>query len=134
MKEITLGVLFKFYIDVFDKFGLHLLNETDQMLSYYVFQETDVNIGYCSRNILTRFLDEGFIDEDILENSVLLLENFRKLEGRMEIRNAETIRNMSEWKTLMEQADNIKDMIKTRWTDGELQSIFELAIPVNFNI
>ncbi len=125
MNKITLGKLFSLYVDVFDKFGLHLLNETDQMINYYVFEATEINIGYCSRRILTIFLDEGIIDEDIFEYSVLLLEKFRVLAHVIPIRNAEYIKNSTEWKKLMELSDNIKRMIETKWTNEELQMIFK---------
>ena len=80
MNEITLGKLFELYVNIFDKFGIYLLNETDEMLDYYVFEATDINIGYCSRRILMRFLEEGLIDENIFENSLLFIKKFRKLE------------------------------------------------------
>ena len=91
MNKITLGKLFELYVDTFNKFGLHLLDETDQMINYYVFEETDINIGYCSKRILIKFLEEGIIDEEIFEKSLLLLENFRKLEAEMLIRDAESV-------------------------------------------
>ena len=133
MKEITLGKLFGLYVDIFDKFGLYLLNETDQMINYYVFEAMDVSIGYCSRRILSKFLDEGIIDEEIFESSLLLSEKFRRLEDAMLIRNAESIRNSLEWKKLMELSDNINKMIKTKWTDEDLQAIFKFEQPVNLN-
>lgn len=121
--EMTLGKLFGLYINIFDEFGLHLLNETDQMIEYYVFEETDVNIGFCSSRILNKFLEEGIINEDIFENSSLFLEKFRKLEGTMQIRNAESIRNSFEWKEMMELSDCIREMIKAKWTAEELNAI-----------
>lgn len=133
MNGITLGKLFSLYVDIFDKFGLHILSETDQMINYYVFEATDVNIGYCSRRILTKFLDEGIIDENIFESSSLLLENFRRLEDTMPIRNTESIKSSLEWKKLMELSDNIKKMIKDKWTDEELQAIYKFDQPVNLN-
>ena len=133
MEEITLGKLFKLYVDIFDKFGSHILNETDQMINYYVFEATDVNIGYCSRRILNKFLEEGIIDEDIFERSSLLLEGCRGLENMTSIRDAESVRNSFEWKELMELSDNIKEMIKTKWTDKDLQAIFEFEQIVGLN-
>ncbi len=134
MNEITLGKLFELYVNIFDKFGIYLLNETDEMLDYYVFEATDINIGYCSRRILMRFLEEGLIDENIFENSLLFIKKFRKLESTMLIRNAESIRNSFEWMKLMELSDNIKNMIKTRWTNEELQWIFKFEQSTNLNI
>lgn len=133
MNKITLGKLFELYVDIFDKFGVHILNETDQMINYYVFEATEVGIGYCSRRILNKFLDEGIIDEDIFESSLLLLEKFRNLENTMPIRNAESIKSSLEWNKLMELADNIKKMIEDKWTDEEMQAIFRLEQPVNWN-
>ena len=34
-----LGKLFSDYFDIFDKFGTHILNESDEMMGYYVFDE-----------------------------------------------------------------------------------------------
>ena len=64
-------------------------------------------------------------DEDIFEYSVLLLEKFRVLAHVIPIRNAEYIKNSTEWKKLMELSDNIKRMIETKWTNEELQMIFK---------
>ena len=133
MREITLGKLFELYVNIFDEFGLHLLNETDQMIEYYVFEETDVNIGFCSGRILNKFLEEGIIDEDIFENSSLLLERFRQLEGTMPIRNAEFIRNSLEWKKMMELSDCIREMIKAKWTAEELNTILNSEQPINLS-
>lgn len=125
MQEITLGKLFEVYVDIFNKFGIHLLNETDETICYYVYEETDINIGYCSKRILEKFLEEGFIDEDISDNSLTLLEKFRELERSMLIRNAESVKNSPEWRKLMVLSVHIKKMIKNKWTEEELQSVFE---------
>lgn len=130
---MTLGRLFELYVDVFEKFGSHLLNEPDQMIDYYVFEATDINVGYCSKRILAIFLDEGIIDKDIFENSLLLLKNFRALENKLEIRDASSIRNSPEWRYLMELADKIKEMIKGKWSDCELKAIFDFDQPVSIN-
>lgn len=133
MNKITLGKLFELYVDTFNKFGLHLLDETDQMINYYVFEETDINIGYCSKRILIKFLEEGIIDEEIFEKSLLLLENFRKLEAEMLIREAESVRKSFEWKKLMEWSDDVKKMINNKWTNEELKEIFKFEQPVSFS-
>lgn len=133
MNKITLGKLFELYVDTFNKFGLHLLDETDQMINYYVFEETDINIGYCSKRILIKFLEEGIIDEEIFEKSLLLLEDFRKLEAEMLIRDAESVRKSFEWKKLMERSDDVKKMINNKWTNEELKEIFKFEQPVSFS-
>lgn len=133
MNKITLGKLFELYVDTFNKFGLHLLDETDQMINYYVFEETDINIGYCSKRILIKFLEEGIIDEEIFEKSLLLLESFRKLEAEMLIREAEFVQKSFEWKKLMEWSDDVKKMINNKWTNEELKEIFKFEQPVSFS-
>ncbi len=133
MNKITLGKLFELYVDTFDKFGLHLLDETNQMMEYYIFEATDINIGFCSKPILIEFLEEGIIDEEILEKSSLLLDNFRKLEDGMPVRDAESVRKSFEWKQLMEWSDDIKKLINNKWTNEELKEIFSFDQPVNFS-
>ena len=134
MDRITLGKLFELYFNTFEKFGLHLLEETDEMLGYYVFEATDISIGYCSKRILTKFLDEGIIDEIIFERSSSLLEDFRRIASTTSLRNVESIRISTEWRELMELSDGIKKLIKTRWTDKELRTVFELDQPTGLII
>lgn len=134
MNRITLGKLFELYVDIFDKFGLHLLTERDQIINYYVLEVTDISIGYCSDRILVKFLENGMIDERIYEVSQIFLKKFRKLETVMLTWDAESIKNSSNWKKLMEMSDNIKGMIRIKWTEEELKEIFKFEQPVNLEI
>lgn len=134
MDRITIGKLFELYCDIFEKFGPHLWKESDEMLDYYVFEVTDISIGYCSKDILTKFLDQGFIDEIIFKRSLLLLQEYRTVSSIPSLRNTESIRNSSKWRELMELSDGIKKLIKTRWTDEQLQIIFEIDQPTGLII
>jgi len=134
MKRITLGKLFELYFDTFEKFGLHLLGESDEMLNYYVFESADISIGYFSERVLTKFLDEGIIDEIIFDKSSLLLVGFRKIASDNSLRNVEAVRNSPQWRALMELSDGIKSLIKARWTEEELYAIFTLEQPTGLTI
>ena len=134
MKHITLGKLFELYVDIFDKFGLYLIKENDQMIEYYIFETTDINIGYCSNRILTIFLENGIIDEEIFDKSSEFLEKFRALERTTLKWNIDLIRQSFEWKQLMILSDRIKKKIENKWTDKELEEIFELDQLVDLEI
>lgn len=134
MDKITLGKLFELYFDTFEKFGLHLMEESDEMLVYYVLEATDISVGYCSKRILTKFLDEGIIDGIIFEMSSSLLEDFRRIARTNPFRNVEAIRISPEWRALMELSDRIKELIKARWTDEELRAIFGFDQPTGLII
>lgn len=133
MNKITLGKLFQLYYDTFKKFGIHLLDKTDEMLTYYVFEETDINIGFCSPQILKYLLNEGIIDESICEASSLFLIKFRELNDTA-LWNMEAVKTSPEWRAIMKQSDEIRVMIENRWTDEELHAIFEIKQPVDLNI
>ncbi|MDL2302585.1 hypothetical protein LJC58_09575 [Lachnospiraceae bacterium OttesenSCG-928-D06] len=131
MNRITFGKLFELYCDIFETFGIYLLHETDEMIDYYVFEATDINIGYCSGRILNLFLDEGIINEEISADSSLLLKKFRSIENT-DLWNAESVKNSLEWLELMEQSEKIKKMIKAKWTDEELEEIYRFNQAVSF--
>ena len=134
MIKKTLGQLFQLYFDIFEKFGTHLLKESDKMIGYYVFEETASSIGFCSRRILIKFLEEGLIDEIIFEESSSLLKIFRKIESISSLRNVDSVKTSSEWKEVLQLSDKIKELLKIRWTNEELQAIFELKQTTGLSI
>lgn len=86
------------------------------------------------RGIALGRLFKGIIDETIFEKSSSLLENFRRIADRDSLRNVESIRNSPKWRALMELSDGIRELIKARWTDEELQAIYGLAQPAGLTI
>ena len=125
MNKISIGKLFELYCDIFEKFGTHILVESDAMIGYYVFEQNVVNIGFCSNRILNYLLMEGLIDGNIKEKSSLLLTKFWALE-KTNFWNVKSIRTSPEWNEVMELSDEIKQLIKARWDDEELQAIFDI--------
>lgn len=125
-----LGKLFKDYFNIFSKFGTAILNKSDEMIGYYVFDVTDISIGFCSNRILKCLLGEGIIDEPICKASSLLLSKFRVLEGTV-LWNVEAVKISPEWREVLELSDEIKRLIETKWTNNEIQEIFELTHPID---
>ncbi len=132
MNIINLGKLFENYYGIFEKLGTFLMNESDKMINYYIFEETDISIGFSSKRILMNLLDEGIIDEVIFEKSMLLQRKFRELEGT-EIWNLDSVKSAPEWRFLMELSDEIKVLIKTRWTEDEISELFNLTQATSLN-
>lgn len=131
MYSARIGKLFELYFDVFDKFGLHLLNESDEILSRFVFEETEISIGLCSKHILRCLLYEGILDQRICEESLLLYTMFRKLNDT-DLWNLESVKYAPEWRAVMEQSDKIKELIQQRWTEEELKILFADTRYVNY--
>ena len=125
-----LGKLFQDYFNVFIEFGSHILKESDKMIGYYVFEETDINIGFCSKRILLNLLDVGIIDEFIYEKSDLLFKKFRALENTS-LWNLDSVKSSPEWREVLELSDEIKQLIEIKWTPEEIQAIFEFTDPTN---
>ena len=127
-----LGKLFQDYFDIFVKFGTHILNESDKMIEYYVFDVTDISIGFCSKRILLSLLNEGIINEDIYEKSSLLLSKFRDIESTP-LWDLESVKSSPEWREILTLSDEIRRLIETRWSQDEMQTIFEFTDPINLS-
>lgn len=134
MDKMTLGRLFKLYYDIFDKFGLHLLQESDENIGYIVFELTDISIGFSSKRILTKLLDEGIIDESIFKLSLSLHDMYRSTIRIPLLRNVQSVRNEDEWKELMVLSEDIRTLLTSRWSNEEMIALYELSQPISFNI
>ena len=129
---MSLGKLFENYYNIFMDFGTNVLSESDEIIGYYVFDITDISIGFCSKRVLKCLLGEGIIDEPICDASSLLLAKFRALEGTS-LWNVEAVKTSCEWMEVLKLADEIQKMIKIRWTYEELQAIFGLRQSMELN-
>ena len=66
--------------------GSYLLTESDDTIKHNLFEEFSIDvISFLHEDTLNLFLDEGMIDDDILEKSIALRNSFMQLEKNVEL-------------------------------------------------
>ena len=61
--------------------GSYLLTESDDTIKHNLFEEFSIDvISFLHEDTLNLFLDEGMIDDDILEKSIVLRNSFMQLK------------------------------------------------------
>lgn len=92
--------------------GSYLLTESDDTVKHNLFEEFSIDvISFLDEDILNLFLDEGMIDNEILEKSIELRNLFLQLEKNAELLSVEAVRAFEEWKRLLRISDEIRQLL-----------------------
>ena len=92
--------------------GSYLLTESDDTIKHNLFEEFSIDvISFLHEDTLNLFLDEGMIDDDILEKSIVLRNSFMQLEKNVELLCVEAVRTFEEWKRLLRASDEIRKLL-----------------------
>ena len=92
--------------------GSYLLTESDDTIKHNLFEEFSIDvISFLHEDTLNLFLDEGMIDDDILEKSIELRNSFMQLEKNVELLSVEAVRAFEEWKRILRTSDEIRKML-----------------------
>lgn len=92
--------------------GSYLLTESDDTIKYNLFEEFSIDvISFLHEDTLNLFLDEGMIDDDILEKSIELRNSFMQLEKNVELLSVEAVRTFEDWKRLLRTSDEIRKLL-----------------------
>ena len=84
--------------------GSYLLTESDDTIKHNLFEEFSIDA-------ISFLLNEGMIDEDILEKSIELRNSFMQLDKNVELRSVEAVRTFEEWKRLLRISDEIRKLL-----------------------
>lgn len=77
--------------------GSYLLTESDDTIKHNLFEEFSIDvISFLHEDTLNLFLDQGMIDDDILEKSIVLRNSFMQLEKNVELLSVEAVRTFEE--------------------------------------
>lgn len=92
--------------------GSYLLTESDDTIKHNLFEEFSIDvISFLHEDTLNLFLDEGMIDDDILEKNIVLRNSFMQLEKNVELLSVEAVRTFEEWKRLLRASDEIRKLL-----------------------
>ena len=92
--------------------GSNLLTERDDTIKHNLFEEFSIDvISFLHEDTLNLFLDQGMIDDDILEKSIVLRNSFMQLEKNVELLSVEAVRTFEEWKRLLRASDEIRKLL-----------------------
>ena len=92
--------------------GSYLLTESDDTVKHNLFEEFSIDVvSFLYEDTLNLFLDEGMIDNEILEKSIELRNLFLQLEKNAELLSVEAVRTFEEWKRLLRISDEIRQLL-----------------------
>lgn len=92
--------------------GSYLLAESDDTIKHNLFEEFSIDvISFLHEDTLNLFLDEGMIDDDILEKSIELRNSFMQLEKNVELLSVEAVKTFEDWKRLLRTSDEIRKLL-----------------------
>jgi len=110
MEHITVHELYELYNDTLKKCGVYLLNETDEIIAYNIYEEFDIGVhSFFHIDNLSRLQKAGLISLDKLDASSLLRDKVIQLQHSNEWR-IENFKTSIKWKEIMKLADEIKEM------------------------
>ena len=100
------------YVDTINKCGTYLLSEDDVIIGYNIFEEFDTGvISFFHSDNLQKLNDVGLISDEIMYKSTTLRDLVHELQ-QGDKWNINAVRNSSEWKKVLELADEIKIMLE----------------------
>jgi hypothetical protein len=71
LNSISVGKLFKQFIDAINKCGEFLISSSDEIIGYNIFEVFDIGvITFMHHNSLEKFQSEGMIDDNISKKQV----------------------------------------------------------------
>lgn len=109
---ISLEKRYENFKSTLEECGSYLLSENDDTIKYNLFEEFSVDvISFLHQDTLNMFLDEGMIDNDILEKSKELRNSYIQLEKNPELFNVQAVKISDEWKKILKVSDEIKELI-----------------------
>lgn len=113
MDQISLERLMELYVDTISKCGLYLLSMDDRCVEYNIFEEFDIGvISFLHADTLKKLNKAGLISDQMMEKSSTLRNWVQALEGG-EYWNVTSVRYSSEWREILELADEIKFLLES---------------------
>ena len=110
MRSISLAELYELYKDTISKCGSYLLNESDNVIIYNIFEEFDVGIiSFLHEESLIKLFDGGYISADKMKIS-LELRNFVLEMQNSGDWNIESFRASEKWKKVLYLSDKLVNM------------------------
>ena len=111
-KMISLEKRYENFKSTIEECGSYLLLEDDDTIKHNLFEEFSIDaISFLHEDTLNLLLNEGMIDEDILEKSIELRNSFMQLDKNVELRSVEAVRTFEEWKKLLRISDEIRKLL-----------------------
>ena len=111
-KMISLEKRYENFKSTIDECGSYLLLEDDDTIKHNLFEEFSIDIiSFLHEDTLNLFLDEGMIDNDILEKSIELRNAYLELERIPDMLNVETVKTSEKWKNILRKSDEISELL-----------------------
>lgn len=111
MKELTVQERYAWFVESLKDMGIHLLDLSDDLIGFYVFEEFDADSRSClCETSLSILLNEQLISPEIYEQALELSRQYRELENSP-LSSVEAVKTAPRWRELMLLSDRIKEQL-----------------------
>lgn len=111
-KMISLEERYENFKNTIEECGSYLLLEDADTIKHNLFEEFSIDvISFLHEDALNLFLDEGMIDNDILEKTISLRNDYMQLERTPDLFNVEIVKTSEKWKDILKKSDEIKELL-----------------------
>ena len=101
---------YEYYLETLSHCGSFLKGCDEEEIAWALLEEFDGDsVSFLHKNALASLLENGWIDAEVYEKSLLLREEFRKMENTR-FWNPESVKDGS-WDEILSLADEIKEKI-----------------------
>ena len=110
MKNISSSELYDLYNDTISKCGSFLLNESNEVVIYNIFEEFDIGvISFFHEESLKKLFDGGYISAYKMEKSLELRSLVLEIQNSDDW-NIESFRASEKWKKVLDISDQLAKM------------------------
>ena len=97
------------------------------MIGYHIFEQFYGGVISCLyKEGMNNLLEEGIVDDYIFEKTQILRTKFMAVIDTDELWNVEAVKTSKEWLEILDLSDEIKDLIKNKWSEEEIKYLLSL--------
>lgn len=118
---IRVGESFDLFLETLKHSNSTVLNLSDELIEYYLLEEFAIEApAYLSEFTLSRLLNEGIIDANILEKGKTLQKMYLSMD-QMKNWDSSSIKESSEWEKIITLSTQIFELVRQKWTEEEIE-------------
>ena len=107
MDTLLVGKLWEFYVDTLNKCGTYLLNDSDEVIEYNIFEEFDIGvISFLHDDSLGKLYKNKLISKIEEDEARTLRYLVLGIQDKNEW-NVKSLRTSADWKKILELCDKI---------------------------
>ncbi len=109
---LSLKERYKYFKATIEECGSFLLLENNENIEYNLFEEFAVDVvSFLHEDTLKMFLNEGMIDNDIVDKTIQLRKRYLQIQKNPQLFNVEVVKTSKDWKKILKLSDEIRELL-----------------------